>query len=190
MNTDTVLRVAEKSDQRTIWLDKGEAYFQVKHDAARPFIVKTGAYRVIDLGTKFSVRASGSGIEVTLMEGRARLQIPNAKSGTQSTDLMPGDIAVATATSFSLTKKPVQALAYDLGWRQGLLTFHETTLADAAADFNRYNDAKLVVGDRDAAQLKINGTFPVHDVAEFARVARDVFGLRVVNNANETMISR
>ena len=36
LNTNTVLRASMTTDQRTVWLDKGEAYFQVKHDAAHP----------------------------------------------------------------------------------------------------------------------------------------------------------
>jgi transmembrane sensor len=190
LNTDTVLRVVDKADQRMVWLDRGEAYFQVKHDAARPLVVKTGNYRVTDLGTKFVVRTADDKIEVALVEGHALFQSADASIHPQLADLTPGDVAVATANSMSVVKKSARDLTYDLGWRRGLLMFHNTTLLDAAAEFNRYNDNKLIVSDRDAARLRINGTFPVHDVAVFARVAKDVFGLRVKSDANGTTISR
>ena len=54
LNTDTVLRTRMTTDQRIVWLDKGEAYFQVKHDRAHPFIVMAGDHRVTDLGHAIS----------------------------------------------------------------------------------------------------------------------------------------
>ncbi len=189
LNTDTLLRVSEDARQRTIRLDRGEAYFQVRHDAAHPFVVETGGYRVTDLGTKFSVRTAGSMVEVALVEGRTRLESADA-AHQHATELMAGDFAIAAAGAISVEKKSVRDLSYNLGWRRGLLIFHNTSLGDAAAEFNRYNTNKLVIGDLDAAKLRINGTFPVHDVGVFARVARDVFGLHVAANENGTVISR
>ena len=55
LNTNTVLRARMTTAQRTVWLDKGEAYFQVKHDPAHPLTVIAG-HRVTDLGTEFLVR--------------------------------------------------------------------------------------------------------------------------------------
>ncbi len=39
LNTDTRLRTAVDSHARRVWLDRGEAYFEVAHDASRPFAV-------------------------------------------------------------------------------------------------------------------------------------------------------
>ncbi len=72
LDTDTVLRTKiAASGARNIWLDKGAAYFQVKHDAARPFVVIVAGHRVTDLGTKFLIRNSNDRVEVAL-GGRPR----------------------------------------------------------------------------------------------------------------------
>ncbi len=42
INTNTVLRIS-KSDNRRVWLDRGEAYFQIIHDPKHPFVVDVGA---------------------------------------------------------------------------------------------------------------------------------------------------
>ncbi len=55
LNTDTKLRIATSSAGRKVWLDRGEAYFEINHSAAIPFVVDVGAQRVTDLGTKFLV---------------------------------------------------------------------------------------------------------------------------------------
>ena len=189
LNTDTVLRMANGAGERKVWLDRGEAYFDIKHDAAHPFVVMVGDHRVTDLGTKFIVRQEGDRVEVKLLEGSARL---DANSGlpAQSAVLKPGDVAIATADQTSVTKKPVKELTQELGWRRGVLTFDHTTLAEAVAEFNRYNRQKIVIADRAAAKLEIGGTFPSDDVKLFGRATHIALGLRVEDKGNQLVISQ
>lgn len=186
LNTDTVLRIARGSEQRKVWLDKGEAYFDIKHDAAHPFIVMVGNHRVTDLGTKFIVRQDGARLEVKLIEGSARVDTQDGKRAV----LKPGDVAVATATGMTLLKKPVAEMATELGWRRGVLTFNHTTLAEAVAEFNRYNRQKLVIADSSIAKLEIGGTFPADDVALFGRAAKIALGLNVKNHGGNVVLSQ
>jgi transmembrane sensor len=190
LNTNTVLHAKINTRERTIILDKGEAYFQVAHESKRPFAVVAGDRRVTDLGTKFLVRRDPSRFEVTLVEGLARFEQTSGGTQFQSTLLVPGDVAVASADTFIVTKKPAKALASELGWRRGLLIFDHTTLADVAAEFNRYNREKLVIADSVAAHCEIFGTFQANNVALFARVARAAFGYRVEDRGDEIVISR
>ncbi|HTO39517.1 MAG TPA: FecR domain-containing protein [Rhizomicrobium sp.] len=190
LNTNTILRVTKNTGQREVWLDKGEAFFQIKHDADHPFTVMTGDHKITDLGTKFSVRQDGDRLKVTLVEGRARLDSTGAWSRHQSVDLSPGDVVVATANSLSLVRKPEKALIEELGWRKGLLIFDHTTLADAVAEMNRYNTQKLAIDDPSVSSLTVDGTFPIHAVPEFTEVAQAVFGLRVEKRGDRTLISR
>jgi transmembrane sensor len=189
LNTDTVLRLDKTRSKRSITLIKGEAYFQVQHDAARPFVVTTAGHTVTDLGTKFTVRTETDRIEVRLVEGEARLDATGVSKRQPSMVLKPGDVAVATANSISVKREPMRTLADDLGWRRGLIVFHDTTLADAATRLNRYNTNRLVV-DHAAANLKINGTFRADDAQTFAQMARDIFGLRITATADNTKLSR
>jgi transmembrane sensor len=188
LNTDTVLRAAINSDQRVVWLDKGEAYFQIVHDPKHPLVVMAAGHRVTDIGTKFVVRRDSDRVEVELVEGSAGFDAPHGAQA--STTLKPGDVLVATANSVSLKKKSVQAMSDELGWQHGVLVFHHTTLGDAAAEFNRYNDRKLVVADAASARLTVVGTFRTNDLAGFIDVSQAVFGLRIEKRGNETVISR
>ncbi len=189
LNTDTQLRTQITARERRVWLDKGEAYFQVKHDAAHPFIVIAGNHQVTDLGTKFVVRREDAKIEVSLVEGRAQVDALNSKANAPSVQMVPGDVVVASANRIETQKKPVAALSTDLSWRQGLLVFKRTTLDQAAAEFNRYNREKLVIAEN-AAQLKIGGTFQSDNIADFAEVAKDVLGVRIERRGDQTVISR
>jgi transmembrane sensor len=189
LNTNTVLRVATNAHGRTVWLDKGEAYFDIKHDATHPFVVFTAGHRITDLGTKFLIRQNKGRVEVALMEGKARVD-SNDAAKAQSAVLTPGDVAIATTDELSVTQRPTAKLTNELSWRQGQLIFSETTLADAVAQFNRYNTTKLVVSDPAVARMKINGTFPTNGTEMFARVTQHILQLRTEKHGDEIVISR
>lgn len=188
LNTDTRVRVSQ--DRRKVWLDRGEAYFDVVHDAAHPFTVMVGDHRVTDLGTKFLVRQNANHVEVSLFEGSAQLDTTGDWSKKHATTLLPGDVAIATANSISVMKKPEKVLTSELGWRRGVLIFRHASLAEAAAEFNRYNRRQLVIEDRAAAKLTIDGTFQADNIDDFTRLAQLVLGVRVENRGSEIAIMR
>lgn len=190
LNTDTEVRIAGDAKGRKISLEKGEAFFQIKHDPTREFVVLAGNRRIVDLGTKFIVRRDADKLEVSLLEGRARLEAPNDADGPKSIELEPGDMAVAKANQTTLWKKPVAAIADTLAWRKGLLVFDETPLADVAAEFNRYNRKKLIVVGDATRKLAIGGHFQADNVETFARVAQGTLGLHVENKPDEIIITR
>ncbi len=74
LNTATVMRVAVTDKSRQVWLDKGEAYFEVAHIASRPFVVHAGNKNVTVLGTKFSVRRDDDKVTVSVVQGRVRVE--------------------------------------------------------------------------------------------------------------------
>jgi transmembrane sensor len=190
LNTNTVLRTRTTVRARTVWLDKGEAYFQVRHDVTRPFVVFAAGHRMTDLGTKFLVRSGAKHVEVALIEGQIRFESVGTDVQGHSALMTPGDFVVATTDSMSVTKVPNQQLANQLGWRNGLLVFKHTTLENAVNEFNRYNQEKLLIADPAVARLTVYGTFRTSNLREFIEVAQAVFGLRAEVRGNTTVISR
>lgn len=189
LNTDTVIRTEIRPDRRLVELVRGEAYFQVKHDAARPFVVVAAGHRVTDIGTAFSVRRSGERLEVALVEGRARFDSPGDPVA-KTFDMMAGDKVVATAKGVVQSIKPMTALTNELGWRRGVLIFDGTTLAEAAAEFNRYSATKLVIPNPEVARLTINGTFQINNMKAFIDATQVVLGLKLEPRESEILISR
>jgi transmembrane sensor len=190
LNTDTVLRTRMTTGERIVWLDRGEAYFHIKHDAAHPFSVMAGGHRITDLGTSFLVRRDSARLEVALVEGRARVESESVLMPSQSALLAPGDVVLATANSMSMEKKSSADLANALAWRRGMIVFHRTQLGDVAREYNRYNRTKLVIADAALAHRTISVSLPATDLDAFGRVARDFFGLHVKQSGDEIVISR
>ncbi len=188
LNTNTKLRISLNAGQRLVWLDRGEAYFEVRHNAASPFSVVTDGHRVTDLGTKFVIRTEANSLRVALIEGRARFETASVWNQPQSILLTPGDVVIATRNNLSMERQPAHLLDDELGWRRGMLVFDRTPLADVVAQFNRYNRTKLSVSGR-AAQMKIDGTFPANNIDDFLHLAREVLGLRVEQQSAVLVLS-
>lgn len=189
LNTDTVLRTEINSHMRKLWLEKGEAFFQVKHDPKRPFVVIAGVHSVTDLGTKFLIRRDPGQLDVALLEGRGRFDTVGSPTTKKSIDLLPGDRVIVANGTVVVTKQPKQILQNTLAWRHGLLIFDRTTLADAAAEFNRYNREKIVIWDASVARLSIGGTFRADNIDRFVNVTQDVLGLHASTRGDVTVIS-
>lgn len=187
LNTATEIRV--RSKWRTVELVKGEAFFQIKHDSLNPFTVLAAGHRVTDLGTKFLMRNDGSRLQVTLLDGSVRFESESSAIRTHSEVLKPGDVAVATANSVSVTQRPLRAIVDESAWRKGMLVFRDATLAEAVAEFNRYNREQMFVKGAHAANVKIDGTFRADNIAGFTNMAEHVFDLRVRKRGEEIAIS-
>ena len=187
LNTATVLRAAVDAKVRDVWLERGEAYFEVAHDPSRPFIVHAGDRTITVLGTKFSVWREGTRVNVSVVEGRVR--VDDAQSRNAPSIVTKGDVVLAQGASNLIAHKSAGEVDTTLSWRQGLLRFDQSTLADAAAEFNRYNRKRLVVTGANVAQMRIGGSFEPSNVDAFARLLRQAYGLKIEENGNEIKIS-
>ena len=193
LNTDTQLRTEVNAKTRTTWLDRGEAYFEVAHDASRPFVVIAGDRRVTVLGTRFSVRRDGNKVSVLVTEGRVRVDGPTLGQGAGTAapvELQRGDVALAQDGALLVKSKPLDKLANELGWRRKVLVFDETNLGEAAEEFNRYNQKKLVISDPSIARIRIGGSFDPSNVDAFARLLAQGFHLQITAREEEILLSR
>ena len=186
LDTDTIARFRMTNTERTVWLEKGEAWFHVAHNAANPFSVIVGRHRVSDLGTEFLVRRNADGMEVALLSGRADLSTEGAPNAV----LRPGEDAVATGAALSVVRKTPQELADELAWRRGILVFRSTRLVDAVEEFNRYNRTKLVIADPTIADLRVTAEIRDDNFEGFLHVAETMLGLHADRQGNDILLSR
>ncbi|HEX8404902.1 MAG TPA: FecR domain-containing protein [Duganella sp.] len=189
LNTDTRLRAKLASGRRIVWLDKGEAYFEVTHDAGRPFVVEAGTRRVTVLGTRFSVRRDDNGqVQVIVTDGR--VQVAPATGAAAPTVISRNDSLLAAGDAVLVSHNTEQQVATKLSWRQGRLILDQMTLGQAAQEFNRYNKRQLIVTDPVAAQLRLGGSFNVDNIDGFARLLQQGMGLQVERNGDNIKIYR
>ena len=189
LNTATAVRTAVGNKRREVWLDRGEAYFEVAHLAGRPFVVHAGDRTVTVLGTKFSVRRDGPKVTVSVIEGRVRIDDAKKPDDVPTAIITAGNVAIAQGSSTLLAAKSEDGVAETLAWRDGILNFEHTSLADAAVEFNRYNSRQIVIGDAETGEIRIGGTFQASNVDAFVRLLHDAYGLRVTATPNQVKLS-
>lgn len=118
-------------DERVVTLE-GEAYFEVSHDASRPFIVKTAYGSTKVLGTEFDVTAcEGKAPSVTLVKGRVQVETPS-----HTTILHPGSKAVWTDEG-EITTSQVDTESLTL-WKEGYLFYDNMPLDEILHDISLY----------------------------------------------------
>jgi hypothetical protein len=128
INSKTSFRYPESfdGDERRVFLD-GEAHFQVRKDAARPFIVQTPNGEVRVLGTAFNVKAHSSGEyeEVYVESGIVAFK---AKGGSEERKLKKGNAARLKKSTLQFIS--ASEISYDnaLRWKREALNFRDTPL--------------------------------------------------------------
>ena len=174
LNTDTAVRIAETAAGRQVWLERGEAYFQVNHDVSRPLVVKAGDRRITDLGTKFSIRRDADNLVVAVMEGQVTYDAPHIRSVL----LTAGETMATSPGKVSISHKTQHDLANELGWRRGIVVFNGTRLEEAVNEINRYNSRKITIADPKLADVKLTATVSANDPQQFIRMTEYLLGLR------------
>ncbi len=174
INTDSKLEVALRDRRRTVRLDQGEAWFEVAKDPHRPFVVESGPVRVRAVGTAFSVRRRPAGSDVLVTEGVVEVWTEGGRSPPRR--VAAGQRVFADNALGILTPPKADAdLGRDLAWRDGQIVLDGQTLAEAAAEFNRYNDRKIEVADAHLADKRFVGWFRINDPEGFAEAAAVTF---------------
>jgi transmembrane sensor len=199
LNTDSAIRIAVTARERRVQLEQGEAFFEVAHDPSRPFVVTAGSRRVIAVGTKFSVRRIGNEVRVFVTEGKVRFEDDSLPAGSQSagsaapspreTLLPAGTIARAGDSGVLVQEKPLPEVEECLSWRVGYLVFHDTLLADAVVEFNRYNEHKLVIEDPEVAGIRLSGKFRATNFEGFVRLLAEGFPIEVRHAGGQILLS-
>lgn len=184
LDTDTVLTVTFAKDARRISLARGQAYFTVAHDAARPFTVDAGGTRVLATGTQFDVHRSGERIDVTLVEGRVRIS-----SGEHSVaQLQAGQRLIVDGSHVS----PVQAIdtAPTTAWTQGRIVLDGMTLEHAIGEVNRYVNTPVHLDAPGFANARISGSVETGDIGSFTAAVTAVLPLKAQTNNDGSVTLR
>lgn len=142
--------IAFVGNERKVAID-GEAYFEIAHNAAKPFKVTKGSLEVAVLGTHFNVNAydDEEQIKVTLLEGKVQVSNTNSKS-PNSKLLNPGQQAVILS-GVEGNKSTIQLINPDLehvmAWKNGRFHFDGSDIKTVMKQVERWYDVKVEFRD-------------------------------------------
>ena len=175
LNTDSALNVRFSAHRRSIHMLRGEAFFRVAHDAARPFVVSTGEVSVKAVGTQFNVRMNSDSTLVSVIEGT--VEVRDETANVQAAAGVDPGVGVTAGEEASITPVNPQASNERLvvakiavaspqrsaSWTRGRVEFENTPLVDVLSEFQRYRHVRVLIEDDNIRQLKLTGSFDAHD---------------------------
>lgn len=137
----------------------GEAYFEVTHQADRPFTVKTSGQKVTVYGTEFNIRSypEEKSVYTTLSTGRIGLSRVGESGGEIL--LSPGKQAVFDKETSTARVRQVD-IERVTGWRHGRFVFEEQSLRQIMTDLSRWYNFEFEFSDEAAAETIFMGSIP------------------------------
>ncbi|EHQ27675.1 FecR family protein [Mucilaginibacter paludis] len=138
LNAATTLKfpVAFKGNERKVELN-GEAYFEVAHDAGRPFRVVSKDQTAEVLGTHFNINSyeDESVLSTTLLEGSIKVVYKG-----NSKIIKPGEQARLKANQFDIVKANTEQV---IAWKNGLFYFQDANLNEVMRQLSRWYDVDV-----------------------------------------------
>jgi transmembrane sensor len=189
LNARSRLRVEFSKGERDVELLDGQALFEVTHDAARPFVVRSGGAVVRAVGTRFDVYRGSAGTTVTVVEGRVAVgDTVFAPDAPDATLVSAGE--QVTVTAQAITKPKHADVAAATAWMQHRLIFDGTPLSEVVENFNRYNARQLIIEDPALADFHVSGVYTSTDPSSLIRFLKEQPGVVVTESADAVRIGR
>lgn len=114
---------------------KGEAYFEVAHDADRPFRVEVNGSEVEVLGTQFNVNAYTDVVSTTLVEGAVKVS-----AGQAASILQPGEQSQVRNGVVTVRRADVAKV---IAWQQGEFYFKSDDITEVMNQLSRWYDLQV-----------------------------------------------
>lgn len=193
---------AELSDGTKVWLNSGsslrlykyfsrserrvqlsgEAYFDVVHNADRPFIVETDYFTVTDIGTSFNVKAYGkSDASVALVSGKVAV-----KTGDNPMELLPGQLAEVRNGEISVHSIDIYPFTQR---KDGLFYFHDASLKDIMAEIGRWYGRNVVFESPENMEQRLHFVDErSKSLADIANDLNDIDGVQVFVGKDDIVV--
>lgn len=191
LDTASAVRVAFAAERRKVILERGAAYFDVAHDATRPFAVEVADRQVIVTGTRFATALVGDRAEVSLLEGGIVIRRSGLPGTAPERDvvLVPGEQAVfgTGETGIRTTRADVDAVT---AWSRRRLVFRDTPLPIVIAAAARYADAPLVLADPRLEEVRVTVILPLEGEDDLPERMTRLLPIEIERSSNGQILIR
>ena len=155
---------------------EGEAYFDVVHDARRPFVVHAGQLVAEDLGTQFTVRLypEDGGARVVVREGRVAIRASAA--GASERVVGAGQLGrLGRGGAPSIETADVRQY---FAWTEGRLVLDEVPLREALPQLERWFDLEFRLADSALGDMPLSATLKAQPTTDVLNNLAASLGMR------------
>jgi transmembrane sensor len=179
LNTDSKLAWRDKAGQRKLWLERGEVSLRLG-PMDTPVLLATPAATLTLFAGQYNVRIREAGCQLTVLSGQAQLSGCQPMRAGQT--VLLGQQGCEAVTSDALSLARVQA------WQQEQILLEGESLDYAVAEYNRYLEHKIILGDPALSRLRLGGRFNTGDVEGFLQAITLSLDIRVVKTRDGDMV--
>jgi len=179
LNTDTAIKTAINTTQRTVTLLRGEIVIESGHElfTSHPLIVSTTHGAITALGTQFSVLDQGGSISVSVFEGAVKI-VPAANTASTVT------VVAGESIRFDSSSHSAKGVAdiTQAAWTNGFIVADGMPLAEFLARLSRYSTGLIprkLNCNPAVANLLISGSFPINDIDQSLAIVAQTLPVRV-----------
>lgn len=162
-----------KDKERIVYLS-GEAYFEVKSDLKKPFIVKSSRLSTKALGTKFNVSdyQTSDLSEVTLVEGRVEInRADSVTTGKLITTLNPGQHLSYNNISGDTALRNEDTYRY-IAWKDGKIIFRNEPLSRVVQKIGQIYNVDIELKGYDFENFNYRATFQDESLEEILKLLK------------------
>lgn len=192
LNANTTLQYDSagwQTNNREVWIN-GEAFFNVAPDAAGRFTVHAGnATQVEVLGTRFNVIATSQQTQVVLNSGKVKVNISRDNKVKEEMVLVPGEMLAYQPDNNKLTRQMTDTLQLT-SWKDGLLSFRGTSLAEIAKMMTRQFGVKVSFASAQLASLQFTGTTPAGNLDVMLTILEKSLDLKINKHDDQVVITK
>ena len=141
----------------------GEAYFEVEHDAASPFIVSSGGLDIKVLGTKFNNRNDAARHRVTTVPLEGSVAAALSGSEEYAVRLRPAQMLLFDSETRSMQLRDCPAASNSIDWIEGHFRFEQTTFEQIVSELERYYNVEVRFMDDSLRGERFSGDFHLED---------------------------
>lgn len=179
------------NDVREVILE-GEAYFEVKHNPDKEFVVHTSEAQVRVLGTKFNVKARSEEqkVEVAVAQGKVSVQSKIEEPSTDDTQvvvLVENEMSVVRSGFAPTGPQPVKTSSI-LGWLAGDFVFDEVPFSKVLREWERRFDVEFAVEDTALLSVRFSGEFRREPLIEMLWLSSQSLNFNYVRDGQLIMI--
>jgi len=175
--------------RRSLALSSGEAYFRVRPDKTRPFVVRTAGVTVTAVGTAFDVRSTTDRVVVTVQEGVVNVAAPRADGDG---DTGPWRVGAGSQISYDCQRGTARVSEVDpsraLAWREGRLEYVSEPLSNVVADVSRYSTRPIEIGDPSVGMLTFTGTVLTRSTDDWLSALQTALPLRAIPQGDHIVL--
>lgn len=171
-------------NERKVYLS-GEAYFDVKRDTTRPFIVSSDGMDVRVYGTEFNVTAyEGEPLRTVLVNGKVGMQARNSGEIL----LQPGEMGKYNAEAQKIEVQAVNTRLYT-AWKDGTFAFNNETIEQIMGRLSRWYDLNVFYANEEVKSQVFDGIIPqVNNVEDILRLIEGTATVRFELKGNTVVV--